>query len=57
LIGITIGIIYFICFAIYHLTKKRDPKKVVKESEPLKIDIVYKSPIDRGEYVDFEEVK
>jgi len=57
LIGLTIGIIYFICFAIYHLTKKRDPKKVVKESEPLKIDIVYKSPIDRGEYVNFEEVK
>jgi hypothetical protein len=46
-----LSVIYFISFAVYHLNK---PKK--KEiSQPLTIDVVYK-PINKGEYVDFEEI-
>ena len=43
---------YFIGFAIYHLTKSRP----VKSKESLSIDVIYK-PINRGEYVEFEEIK
>jgi hypothetical protein len=46
-----LSVIYFISFAVYHLNKTK--KKEIRR--PLTIDVVYK-PINKGEYVDFEEI-
>lgn len=50
-------IAYFIGFAIYHIVNRPETKQKVRESEPLRVEVIYKSPIDKGQYVDFEEIK